>query len=62
MSFHDRAAILEIDSVSKQFGALEVLRGLDMSVPSGGFFVLYGPPASGKTVLMRIVMGLEASE
>ena len=59
MSLHDRAAILEISGVSKQYGSATVLDGLDMTVPSRGFFVLYGPPASGKTVLMRIVLGLE---
>jgi ABC-type sugar transport system ATPase subunit len=59
VALSERAAILEIGGVAKQYGATTVLDGLDMSVPSGGFFVLYGPPASGKTVLIRIVMGLE---
>jgi ABC-type sugar transport system ATPase subunit len=53
------SAILEISDVTQRYGANQVLRGIDLSVPAGGFFVLYGPPASGKTVLMRIVMGLE---
>jgi ABC-type sugar transport system ATPase subunit len=59
VSFHDRAAILEIGGIAKQYGGVQVLDGVDLTIPAGGFFVLYGPPASGKTVLMRIVMGLE---
>lgn len=58
MTAHSNA-ILELREVSKRYGANQVLSGVDLTVPAGGFFVLYGPPASGKTVLMRIVMGLE---
>lgn len=51
--------VLVLRGLSKQYGANRVLDEVDLTVPAGGFFVLYGPPASGKTVLMRIVMGLE---
>lgn len=41
------------------YGSHVVLRGVDLSVAPGDFMVVYGPPATGKTVLMRILMGLE---
>jgi ABC-type sugar transport system ATPase subunit len=59
VSFDERAPILKIGGIAKQYGGMPVLDGVDLTVPAGGFFVLYGPPASGKTVLMRVVMGLE---
>ena len=45
--------------IAKGYGGRTVLDGLDLSVAEGDFLVLYGPPAAGKTVLMRILMGLE---
>lgn len=51
--------ILRFRGITKAYGRTEVLRGIDLDVPAGGFLVIYGPPASGKSVLMRILMGLE---
>jgi len=51
--------ILRFRGIAKSYGRTEVLRGVDLDVPAGGFLVIYGPPASGKSVLMRILMGLE---
>jgi ABC-type sugar transport system ATPase subunit len=53
------AALVEFAGIGKRFGRLSVLDGLDLAVPTGDFLVVYGPPASGKTTLMRILMGLE---
>lgn len=45
--------------VSKKYGAKTILADVSLAVAAGTFTVLYGPPASGKSVLMRILMGLE---
>ena len=44
--------------VRKRFGKIEALRGVDFSIPSGGKVGLIGPNASGKSTLIRIILGL----
>lgn len=44
--------------VCKRFGAIEALRGLDFVIPAGGRVGLIGPNASGKSTLIRAVLGL----
>lgn len=51
--------LLAFHAVMKAYGRRPVLAGLDLSVPAGDFMVVYGPPAAGKSVLLRILMGLE---
>lgn len=53
---------LHLESVSKSFGDARVLCGVDLSVSRGEFAVLYGPPASGKSVLLRMLVGLETPD
>jgi ABC-type sugar transport system ATPase subunit len=53
---------LHLASVTKQFGATNVLSGVDLTVGRGDFTVLYGAPASGKSVLLRMVVGLETPD
>jgi polar amino acid transport system ATP-binding protein len=61
-----RAAIerpmLEIERISKRFGALEVLRGVSLSVTAGEVVVVIGPSGSGKTTLLRCINLLEDYE
>lgn len=45
-------------SVRKRFGRVEALRGIDFGIPSGGKVGLIGPNASGKSTLIRIILGL----
>jgi ABC-type multidrug transport system ATPase subunit len=44
--------------VEKRYGRKRVLRGVDISVPRGGFAVVTGPNGSGKTTLLRLLTGL----
>ena len=51
--------LLSFTGITKHFGETTVLDGLDLAVPAGAFMVVLGPPASGKTTLMRLLLGLE---
>src|SRR5580658_8874481 len=51
---------LEIRSLRKSFGALEILRGIDISLEKGGFLVLVGPSGCGKSTLLNTIAGLES--
>ncbi|MCX5344507.1 amino acid ABC transporter ATP-binding protein [Streptomyces atratus] len=51
--------MVEIRSVHKHFGSLEVLRGIDLSVRTGEVAVVLGPSGSGKSTLLRTINHLE---
>ena len=44
-------ATLEISSLRKRFGTIEVLKGIDITLEKGGFLVLVGPSGCGKSTL-----------
>ncbi len=48
------SAALELAGVTKAFGAVSALRGIDMIVPSGVVFGLVGPNGAGKTTLFSV--------
>lgn len=49
---------VEGKAVRKCFGRVEALRGVDFTIPNGGRVGLIGPNASGKSTLIRIILGL----
>ncbi|MFD5190914.1 amino acid ABC transporter ATP-binding protein [Streptomyces sp. NPDC058357] len=51
--------MVEIRSVHKRFGSLDVLRGIDLSVRAGEVTVVLGPSGSGKSTLLRTINHLE---
>ena len=52
-------AHIALKNISKVFGAKTALRGLDLEIEDGQFFVLLGETGAGKTTTLRIVAGLE---
>ncbi|MDD9993869.1 MAG: ABC transporter ATP-binding protein [Rhodospirillales bacterium] len=52
-------SFLVVSGLEKRFGAVEVLKGIDISVPRGGFLVLVGPSGCGKSTLLNTIAGLE---
>ena len=53
---------LEVRGLRKSFDGQEVLRGLDFDVQPGEIFVIMGPSGSGKSVLLKHLIGLEAPD
>jgi branched-chain amino acid transport system ATP-binding protein len=54
--------LLELRGVSKSFGGLRVLDGVDLSVEAGAVHALIGPNGSGKTTLLNCVSGILAPD
>jgi len=52
-------ATLDIASVTKSFGTVQVLHGIDLAVADGEMVVMVGASGCGKSTLLRIVAGLE---
>ncbi len=54
---------LVVEGITKSFGNLQVLRGLDLHVEAGSVTAALGPSGGGKTTLLRIIAGfLDADE
>ncbi len=53
---------IEINNISKQFGAFSALKDVSLNIPSGELAALLGPSGSGKTTLLRIISGLETPD
>jgi ABC-type sugar transport system ATPase subunit len=52
-------AQLTLQAVSKTFGPLQVIHGIDLDVRDGEFVVFVGPSGCGKSTLLRLIAGLE---
>ena len=52
-------AVVKVENLHKYFGALEVLKGIDMEVDRGEVVVIFGRSGSGKSTLLRCINFLE---
>ena len=50
---------LQLKSVIKRYGSVEVIHGIDLEIKSGEFCVFVGPSGCGKSTLLRMISGLE---
>jgi phospholipid/cholesterol/gamma-HCH transport system ATP-binding protein len=50
--------VIEVRDLWKSFGDNHVLKGIDLTIPKGTTYVVLGGSGSGKTVLMKHVIGL----
>lgn len=53
---------INLENVSKSFADNKVLRGIDLGVPAGGSLVVIGPSGTGKTVLLKTLIGVHAPD
>jgi multiple sugar transport system ATP-binding protein len=52
-------AEIRLAGISRSFGAVRAVQGLDLTIADGEFVVLLGPSGAGKTTTLRLVAGLE---
>ncbi|WP_417579917.1 ABC transporter ATP-binding protein [Pelagibacterium sp.] len=56
---HSPDPILSIDRLEKNYGAVDVLKSISLSIQAGEFLVLVGPSGCGKSTLLNCIAGLE---
>src|SRR5262245_8338750 len=50
---------IQLKNVSKSFGGVDVIPGVDLDINDGEFVVFVGPSGCGKSTLLRLIAGLE---
>ncbi len=53
-------ASVDLNNITKRFGAVGVIHDLNLSVADGSFCALLGPSGCGKSTLLRMIAGLES--
>jgi sulfate/thiosulfate transport system ATP-binding protein len=53
---------IEVRNINKSYGAVQVLKNVDLKINSGELVSLLGPSGSGKTTLLRIIAGIEQAD
>lgn len=51
--------LLVLDSVTKRYGDMPAVRGIDLEIRAGEFVAIMGPSGCGKTTTLRMIAGLE---
>ena len=53
-------AAVEFAKVSRHFGPVRAVDGVDLTIAEGSFFAMLGPSGSGKTTCLRLISGFES--
>ncbi|MEM1125968.1 MAG: ABC transporter ATP-binding protein [Bacteroidota bacterium] len=48
----------ETHHLTRRYGSVQAVRGIDLAVPSGSIYGLLGPNGAGKTTTLRVLLGL----
>jgi len=59
---HNSGVSLQVHGLCKSFDSLAVLKDIDFEVQPGEIFVIMGPSGSGKSVLLKHLIGLETPD
>ena len=54
--------MIDIKGITKSFGSLQVLKGIDLHIDKGEVVSIVGPSGAGKTTLLQIIGGMGKSE
>jgi putative spermidine/putrescine transport system ATP-binding protein len=54
--------LLSLKGITKAYGAVSALAGVDLEVPDGQIVTILGPSGSGKTTLLKVVAGFETPD
>lgn len=54
--------MIQINNITKRFGSLEVLKGIDLSISKGEIVSIVGPSGAGKTTLLQIIGTLDSAD
>ena len=54
--------MIQLQGITKSFGSLQVLRGIDLNIDKGEIVSIVGPSGAGKTTLLQIMGTLDAPE
>ena len=54
--------LIEIRGLSKAFGSVKAVDGVDLDINAGEFLTLLGPSGSGKTTVLRMIAGFETPD
>ena len=52
-------AAVTFENVTRHFGAVKAVDGVDLTIAEGSFFAMLGPSGSGKTTCLRLISGFE---
>tara|TARA_R110002050_G_scaffold66296_2_gene143173 strand:+ start:16897 stop:17550 length:654 start_codon:yes stop_codon:yes gene_type:complete len=47
--------LIQVQNITKSFGKLQVLKGIDLQIPQGKLYSIVGPSGAGKTTLLQIM-------
>jgi spermidine/putrescine transport system ATP-binding protein len=59
MSDGDTGGRVQLEGLTKRYGAFDAVSGIDLDIPPGEFFCLLGPCGCGKTTTLRMIAGFE---
>ena len=54
--------MIQTEGITKSFGALQVLKGIDLTINKGEVVAIEGPSGAGKTTLLQIIGTLDAPD